>query len=101
MNYLEISNYIKLNKNYRDYLEVNLTCEKVDLIAKLNHILSISEFIIRYLNFKIINFKEQFKHKIVGFSIIELKKKYLESLGLVKEEVSNEEIKKHYYFFNG
>ena len=93
LNYLEISNYIKLNKNYRDYLEVNLTCEKVDLIAKLNHILSISEFIIRYLNFKIINFKEQFKHKIVGFSIIELKKKYLESLGLVKEEVSNEEIK--------
>ena len=94
LNYLEITKAIKIDKSHNENFYANIIEEKELILTKLDKFFKISFFIINYLFDKFFNYNELNLTTYIDFSIIELKTKYLESLGFIKENVSLKDVEK-------
>ncbi len=97
INYLEISNVLKIKRLNTDNFVVELTDDKEKVESTVNKRIDIASFIIDYLYHKAASSEDVRKNNILPFSIIEIKNEYNKQLGMLNEEANLKEIEESIY----
>lgn len=95
VNLFDSFNVIKSKKN-NDYIEIDIIQNYDETLNKFKEFFNICEFIIEYLNIKRQQLLKQVSSEIsfVEISLVEVKEKYVSSLGMITKEVTIDDIEK-------